>query len=288
MLSSLRGCGQLRGAQPSQLTGIRGSVGGVSGRGQQLGLECVLQGGYLFVHLLQFGLVRVGEVGPGMHELLVIVLDQAQRFGVQFERAALLIDGFDPMVELTVKINGVVVRGQLGSLGLLYLLQTGVGICAGDRIEHGRHAIEQAAAFLQRDQGVLKGWRIGVIYDRPHFLELLRHTGLDRRLVIAVLDLVEGRRLKRQSARRIERIAGPEARTGGRCGARRERDRSGGRGDSEMNCWLHVLLVHGILFDPCLDPSIVERRTQPPLDWCIRRCSRTLPVTGPKTLLRLW
>ena len=48
---------------------------------------------------------------------------------------------------------------------------------------------------------------VGIVGDGAYFLALLRHAGLNRRLVVAVLDLVERRRLERQSARRIERVA---------------------------------------------------------------------------------
>ena len=46
------------------------------------------------------------------------------------------------------------------------------------RVEDGHHAIQQAAAFLHRDDGPSN---VGIdLGDRPHFLQLVRHTGFNR------------------------------------------------------------------------------------------------------------
>ena len=70
-------------------------IGGVLGGGQQLGDEGGGQIRFFFIQLFQLGLVGVGEVGAGQHKLLVVVLDQAQRFGIEIERVALLVDRLD-------------------------------------------------------------------------------------------------------------------------------------------------------------------------------------------------
>ena len=51
-----------------------------------------------------------------------------------------------------------------------------------------------------------------------NFVLLLRHAGLNRGLVVFILNLVEGRRLERQRTGRIERVRGTEIGSRGECG----------------------------------------------------------------------
>ncbi len=59
----------------------------------------------------------------------------------------------------------------MGALDLFDLLQRGVGVGAGDAVEDGHDAVQQLAGSLQRDEGVVKGRRGGIVGDR---LESLR------------------------------------------------------------------------------------------------------------------
>src|SRR5271157_3218621 len=84
--------------------------------------------------------------------------------------------------------------------------QRGIRVCAHDCEESTLRPPQQLAAFFHREDGVFKSWRCWAVRDRLNLFELLRHAGLDGRLVILVLDLVERRRLKRQRAGSEERI----------------------------------------------------------------------------------
>jgi hypothetical protein len=80
-----------------------------------------------------------------------------------------------------------------------------------------------------------------------HLGALLRHAGFDRRLIILVLDSVEGRRVKRQRTLPIEGVPRTEVSTG--AGANRtcgQRDRSGNyRGVEIVHCSSSCLRTMG-------------------------------------------
>ncbi len=69
---------------------------------------------------------------------------------------------------------------------------------------------EELAALLHGDEGVFEGGRRGVVGDDLDFGLLLSHAGLEGGLVVGVFNLVEGRCVKREGARRVEGIAGTE------------------------------------------------------------------------------
>ena len=166
------------------------------------------------------------------------------------ERRALVVDRFHARKELGVQIDGILLRGQARGLVRLHLLQRIVDVRAGDAVEHQHHPREQLAGALQSNDGVFKGGRRGTVGDGLNLVDLHRHARVDGRLVIAVLDLVEGRRLKQQSAGRVKgvvrsvfgdcrlRLCG-----GGRCPQRH-------RNSSRQNAPLHPIdmkLHHGVM-----------------------------------------
>ncbi len=69
---------------------------------------------------------------------------------------------------------------------------------------------EEPAALFHGDEGVVEGGRGGIAGDGLDFGLLLSHAGFKSGLVVGVFDLVEGGRLKRECARRVEGIAGTE------------------------------------------------------------------------------
>ena len=215
-LRVLGGGGDLRIAQPGERLYVRGRERARLGRREQLVGKRVFERRLFFVELLQLGLVGVGEIGAGFHKLLVVVLDEPQRLGIEMERRALVVDRLHARKELGVQIDGVLMRGQARSFVLLHLLQLIVVFAPVTQLNAGHHAREQLAAALQRDDGVFKGGRRGIVGDGLHLVDLLRHARVNGRLVVAVLDLVEGRRLKRQSARRVKGIARTKVNGGGR------------------------------------------------------------------------
>ena len=90
------------------------TVGCILGGSQQFGCEGVAQGRFLFVELLQFGLVGIGEVGAGMHKFLVVEVDQAQRFRIKPQRITFFVNGRDALKQFGVEIDCVRMRRQPG------------------------------------------------------------------------------------------------------------------------------------------------------------------------------
>ena len=116
-------------------------------------------------------------------------------------------------------------RGQPGRLEVLHFLQLRIQVRSGDAVERRHGAVEQLAGLFHGDKRVLEGRRSGIVGDRAHFLALLCHAGFNGGLVIAVLDLVERRRVKGQSARRVERVIRAKVHMiiqGGSAGAERQ------------------------------------------------------------------
>jgi hypothetical protein len=196
---------------------VGGGEGALFVGGKKFVGESIGEGRGFFVEFSQFRLFGFREVGAGVHKVVVIVLHQAERFGIEFERCALLVDRGYACEKLCVEENEILVSGELGSLNGFHFLQGGVGICAGDSIEDGVDAIEQLARLLHSDNRVFKGGRLGAAGDSLDFGLLLRDPGFDRRLKVFILDLVKGRSLEGQRAGRVERIGGTKF---GGCGGR--------------------------------------------------------------------
>ncbi len=97
-------------------------------------------------------------------------------------------------------------RGKFRGEGFFGFLQCGIRVGSGHGVEGCACALQQLAGLLHRDEGVVEGGRRGVIGDGANLFELLRHPCFDGGLIVGVLDLVEGRRLERQSAGRVERV----------------------------------------------------------------------------------
>ncbi len=105
----------LRIAQTCERILVLRDVRRVLGGGEQLGGEGIGEGRFFFVELLQFRLIGIGEVGPGVHKFLVGELDQAQRFRIKLQRIALFINGGDTLKQFGVEIDGVRMRRQPGA-----------------------------------------------------------------------------------------------------------------------------------------------------------------------------
>ena len=86
--------GGLRGGRDARIgeAGQRGFVGGdvraFFRGGEKFVGEGIRKRGDFFVEFLQFGLVGFGKIGAGVDELVVVVLDQAQRLRIELERGA--------------------------------------------------------------------------------------------------------------------------------------------------------------------------------------------------------
>ena len=163
-----------------------------------------------FVELFQFGLSRFGEVGPRVDEFVVGYFDEAEGFGIEIERGALLVDSGNTFKEFSVEVDCVLMGGQFGSFDALDLLEGGVGVGASDSIEGCVGSLEEPTALFQSDEGVVEGGRSGVVGDSLNLGELLHHAGFHGRLVVGVFDLVERGSLEWQGAGGVEGVGGAE------------------------------------------------------------------------------
>ena len=173
---------------------------------EQVLAEAGRQAGQLGIHRLQPGLVGIGELGTGTHEIGVVTLDQALRFRVEAERVACVVDRLDAGKQLAVEHGLVIVRGQLWRQLGLDLLHLVIGVGARLREKHARNAAQQLFAAFQGDDGVVETGRFGIVGDGLDFAATFGHALFEGRSIVLVADLVELRELIGQRTRRKERI----------------------------------------------------------------------------------
>jgi hypothetical protein len=100
----------------------------------------------------------------------------------------------------------IVVRRQLRRLFGLHFLQHGIGIRPGDAVESGHRSLKESPSLLHGNERILEGWRRRIVRNCLHFREFFGHARLDGRLIVLILDSVEGRRVERQRTRRVKRV----------------------------------------------------------------------------------
>jgi hypothetical protein len=136
----------------------------------------------------------------------VVALEQAQRFGVEAEGGALVVERLHALEELVVERDGVLVRRQFRRVLGLDLFHRVVGVGAGEVEEHVAHADQRLAALVERHDGVLERRLLGAVGDGVDLRELFFHALVETRGEMLVADLVERRQLVGQGARGEERI----------------------------------------------------------------------------------
>ncbi len=187
--------------------------------------EFGLQRGKLAVDLGQLGLLRIGQHRAVADHVVIGQLDQLDLVGRQVQAVAGVVDRLHPAKQLGIERDRIPHRGQLGGNAGIDRVEVVVGVGRCQRAEHIDHPGQHRARLFQRDEGVLERRRVGIVGDRIDFGQLDRDALLDRRLVIAFLDLREVRRLERQVRRFGEdpgalgdhRGIGRRNRGGGRC-----------------------------------------------------------------------
>ena len=176
------------------------------GAGQELVHEFCAERGLFLIELLEPGAVGAGELGARVHELLVVVPDEPPGFGAELEAVTLLIYSLHALEQPGIEEDRIIRGGQLRRDFLLHPLQCGIGVGGTHAVEDSHRAVQQAAALLQRHQGVIERGRRRVVGDLPDLRQLTLDACLDGRQVVAVLDLIEGRRMERQGTDAQQRI----------------------------------------------------------------------------------
>ena len=87
-----------------------------------------LERGLLFVQRAQRGLVGLAQQRAGADEVAVVPLDQMQRFRIELQRGARVVDPLDAREQLRVQVDLVVMRRQLRRLFAFDLLQRWIGV----------------------------------------------------------------------------------------------------------------------------------------------------------------
>ncbi len=202
--------------QAGQLGLVVDDHGRRSGGGHQAGVELGGEGGLFHVELAQARLVGVGQLCASAHQAVVVMLDQALLHRVQLQRVTLVVQRLHAGEQLRVEVDFVLVRGQLRGDVFLDLLARFGAIGLDQAEEDARHAVQGLAAALHRHDGVVEGGRLGVVGDLADVGQVLAHAFFEGRRVVAVLDLVELRRLERQRAGAQQRVGGGFGRLLGR------------------------------------------------------------------------
>ncbi len=141
-LGGLGGGGNLRIGKPGERRFIFCDERSILCGGQQLGSKSLGQAGFFFVQLLQRSLVSVGKVSAGVHEFLVVPLDELVGLRVELQGRPLFTDGLYALKEFRVQEDGVGVSRQFRGLDFLHLLECRVKIRPGHRTESRHGAIE--------------------------------------------------------------------------------------------------------------------------------------------------
>src|SRR5690606_2405526 len=166
------------------------------------------QFGQARVDLLEPRLLRGIEPGAGAHEIVVVLLDQAQALGVEAEAGALAVDGLDAREQPRIEHDRVAVRGELRRVLVVDLLADVVGVGAVEVAEDAARIRQQLAGLLQRDDRVLERRLRLLADDRLDLLQFLRHAGVERGREVFVPDPVELREAQRQRALHEQRVGG--------------------------------------------------------------------------------
>ena len=152
------------------------------------------------------------RLAPAWTKLLVDDFEEACASGSSCERFALVVDGLRHALK-ELRRRGRSRRGARRVSGLRLLRPfCSVGLVLAP-VTASKAAIARCSSwpvFSIATKVLSKVGGAGLSAMARISSMLLRHAGFDGGLVVGVFDLVEGRRLKRQSAGRVEGIVGAE------------------------------------------------------------------------------
>ncbi|HAQ59972.1 MAG TPA: hypothetical protein DCR63_06195, partial [Microbacterium sp.] len=114
----------------------------------------------------------------------MVPLDEEFLLGVQVQVGDLLEDRRDPLEQVAVQLDRVLVRCHQGSEGFLDLLDLGRRIRRRDGVEGARDAAEEFTAALEGDERVVERRRRGIRDDVVDFGALLLESLLECRQVV--------------------------------------------------------------------------------------------------------
>ena len=169
---------------------VNNNLEGVVG-GKKILVELDVEVRQTAVHLLEGFLVVVVEQGAVAHKVLVGLLKGAHLVVSQPERILAVIKILHAVEQAGVHHHLVrecaVARQQL----LRHLLQFGGGIGLGERHEHRHNALKRGRHIVESQNRVGEGWRLGIVHNRVDRCIGLGDAGIECRLVVGDLNLLE-------------------------------------------------------------------------------------------------
>ncbi|MNS54796.1 hypothetical protein D3C72_876100 [compost metagenome] len=212
------------------------------GRGVQF-LQHVLrelgrQGSELAVVGAQLFLVRGRQLGAGAHEVRVIALEQAFRFGIEAQLVALGVQGIDALEEFVIEHDRIAMGRHFRRQLAFQALDRVIRIRAGHHGKHGAYTAQQLARALHGHDGVVERGRFLVVRNRTDFRQVGGHACRKGGRVVGVLHLVERRIVEWQAARLRKRVRGGQCcrrgSGGGKNGGGWRQHQAGG---DDEHCW---------------------------------------------------
>jgi hypothetical protein len=147
----------------------------------------------LLVDRLQTRLPLGVEQRSGAHETAVGLLQQTALLGVESQRGATVVDGFDPFEKFPVETDLVGVRRHPGHNLLLQRLHFGGVLRGAEHPEDQLDLRKHLSRSVVGEDDVLERRRVVVRRDGVDLGLVQRHAAFDRRQEVLRFDLVEGR-----------------------------------------------------------------------------------------------
>ena len=195
---------------------------GIVGGSGQVVAPLLLQVGDAQVDLLHPRHLVLGQQGTLAHKLLVDLLEQLL-FLARQRIVLLVVDLLDALEERLVERYLVFEIGQHRHHLLLNLAQFRRLVSLGEGEKHAAHAVEQAVALVEGQDGVLERGRILILHDLLDVVTLVLDSRLEGRQIVRDLDLAEVGRaeghltLLQQRVLALSLLAGSQLHRQGRC-----------------------------------------------------------------------
>ena len=173
---------------------------------QQVLVELDVEVRQTAVHLLEGFLVGVVEQGAVAHKVLVGLLEGAYLVVSQPERVLAVIEILHAVEQAGVHHHLVRESAVARQQFLRHLLQFCSGISFGERHEHRHHAFKRGRHIVESQNGVGESGCLGVVHNRVDRCVGLGDAGIECRLVVGDLNLLERRDLELVAVRLHERI----------------------------------------------------------------------------------
>jgi len=161
---------------------------------------------HFFINLTQTGLTGFIQGSTGTHELTVYIAQQAVLFHCQTKVGPGIIEGFNPLEQVSVQVNIVVMFRQHRRYLISNLIHRLVGFVLRQSEKNQADFAKQVAGFVQGFDGVGKSGGFCVVRNGFDFLIVLLDPFIKGWQVVTGLDLFKGGNVVRGSVLTEERV----------------------------------------------------------------------------------